>query len=191
MLRIEDNSCLIVVDVQNDFCPGGALGVKEGNQVVKALNVWIREFSQQGMPVVYTQDWHPEDHISFAANGGIWPPHCVQETRGAEFHEDLLVQGRICQKGFVRDREAYSGFDGRLDGPNGPSLDQWLTEQGVARIYVGGLATDYCVKATVLDGLKHGYEVVVLKDGIRAVDVGRGDGQRAISQMADEGAIII
>ncbi len=190
MFRIKDNSCLIVVDVQNDFCPGGALGVKEGEQVVPVLNVWIREFLQQGMPVVYTQDWHPEDHISFEANGGIWPSHCVQETRGAAFHEDLVVHGKICQKGFACDKEAYSAFDGRLGGRGGLSLDQWLREQGVTRIYVGGLATDYCVKATVLDGLKHGYEVVVLQDGIRAVDVNQGDGERAVAEMVEQGAII-
>lgn len=190
MPNIKEGSCLIIVDVQNDFCPGGALGIEEGDQVVPVLNKWIGEFAKKGMPVVYTQDWHPKDHLSFVENGGIWPPHCVQETGGAEFHPDLIVRGKMCPKGFVSDKEAYSGFDGRLDGPNGPVLAQWLKEQGVSRIYVGGLATDYCVKATALDGIKNGFEVVVIRDGIRAVDVNQGDGERAIEEMVDQGVMV-
>ena len=189
MLRIKDNSCLIVVDVQNDFCPGGALGVNEGNQVVKALNVWIREFSQQGMP---------QSILRTGIRKIIFPLRQMAESGrltvfkklGVPSFLSLLVQGRICRKGFVRDREAYSGFDGKLDGPDGPSLTNGSQSRSCSNLR-RGLATDYCVKATVLDGLKHGYEVIVLKDGIRAVDVDQGDGQRAISQMADEGAIII
>jgi nicotinamidase/pyrazinamidase len=190
VLEINSHSCLLVVDVQNDFCPGGALGVKEGDLVVPVLNRWIRKFREMGFPVVYTQDWHPEDHLSFVENGGIWPPHCIQDTVGSEFHPDLVVEGKICRKGFVAAKEAYSGFDGRFDGPDGPCLDRWLKEQGVSRIYVGGLATDYCVRATVVDGLKNRYEVVVLEDGVRAVEVNEGDGERAIAEMIDKGAII-
>jgi len=190
MRGIGEGSCLIVVDVQNDFCPDGALGVREGDQVVPVLNLWISEFHKKGMPVVYTQDWHPEDHVSFVESGGIWPPHCVQDTRGADFHPDLIVHGEVCRKGFVSDKEAYSGFDGRVAGPDGPALDRWLKEQEVSRIYVGGLATDYCVKATALDGIRNGYEVVVLKDGVRAVDVRQGDGGRAIAEMVDAGAVL-
>ncbi len=190
MSNIKEDSCLIIVDVQNDFCPGGALGIEEGDQVVPVLNEWISQFQKKGIPVVYTQDWHPKDHVSFVENGGIWPPHCVQEGKGAEFHPRLVVQGKICRKGFVRDKEAYSGFDGKLDGPDGPALAQWLKKQRVSRIYVGGLATDYCVKATALDGIKNGFEVFVIRDGIRAVDANEGDGERAIKAMADKGAIV-
>jgi nicotinamidase/pyrazinamidase len=190
MFDIGEGDCLVVVDVQNDFCPGGALGVAEGDQVVPVLNAWIREFHKKGLPVIYTQDWHPQDHCSFAGNGGIWPPHCVQGTKGADFHPDLVVQGEICRKGFVTDAEAYSGFDGRVGGLDGPTLGTWLKQRAVARIFVGGLATDYCVKATVLDGIGNGLEVAVLRDGIRAVNVNEGDGEKAIAEMAGAGAII-
>jgi nicotinamidase/pyrazinamidase len=188
---IRKGDCLVVVDVQNDFCPGGALGVAEGDQVVPVLNSLIKEFNDRDLPVVYTQDWHPQDHVSFVENGGIWPPHCVQGTKGANFHPDLVVSGEICRKGFLSDREAYSGFDGRIGEPDGPALDQWLKEKGVKRIYVGGLATDYCVRATVLDAIQCGFEVVLLTNGIRAVDVNEGDGDKAIAEMADAGALLI
>lgn len=201
---IPNHSCLVVVDVQNDFCPGGALGVPEGDKVVPVLNAWIKKFREQGLPVVYTKDWHPADHCSFKPNGGIWPPHCVQHTHGSGFHPDLMVEGPVFVKGFVQSLEAYSGFDSRLHpGDNeaagiggdqksgGPLLGEWLREHGVKRMYVGGLATDYCVKATVLDGLKHGFEVVLVKDAARSVDVNKGDGETAIREMAKAGAVII
>ncbi|HHX10080.1 MAG TPA: nicotinamidase [Firmicutes bacterium] len=187
---IGNGDCLVVVDVQNDFCPGGALGVAEGDRVVPVLNSWIRGFQEQGLPVVYTQDWHPRDHMSFVENGGIWPPHCVQGTQGAHFHPDLVVRGEICRKGFVSNKEAYSGFDGKVGALDGPSLEKWLKQKGVKRIYVGGLATDYCVRATVLDGIRCGFEVVVLKDAVRAVDVNEGDGQKALAEMVDAGAVV-
>jgi len=212
---VPDYSCLVVVDVQNDFCPGGALAVPEGDRVVPVLNAWIKKFRERGLPVVYTKDWHPADHSSFKPNGGIWPPHCVQHTCGSDFHPDLLVEGTVFVKGFVANREAYSGFDSRLQAAEsqvtsqvagqvagnskasaqeetfGPLLGEWLRQQGVKRIYVGGLATDYCVKATVLDGLKEGLEVVVIRDAVRAVNVNKGDGDRAIDEMAKAGATVI
>lgn len=214
-IDIPNYSCLVVVDVQNDFCPGGALAVPEGDQVVPVLNTWIKKFRERGLPVVYTKDWHPADHSSFKPNGGIWPPHCLQHTYGSDFHPDLLVEGPVFVKGFVANREAYSGFDSRLQaaesqvtsqvagqvaGKNkasapeetfGPPLAEWLRQQSVKRIYVGGLATDYCVKATVLDGLKEGLEVVVIRDAVRAVNVNKGDGDRAIDEMAKAGATVI
>ena len=182
-------SALIVVDVQNDFCPGGALAVPAGDQVIPELNRWIKYFEERNFPIAYTQDWHPADHCSFRENGGLWPRHCVQRTLGAEFHRDLVVRGGIFKKGFRSDKEAYSGFEGRLDGdPNGPDLGEWLYQAEVTRVYVGGLATDYCVKATVLDALRRGFEAVVIRSAIRAVDVNPGDGQRAIEEMLVAGA---
>ena len=141
---------------------------------------------KKGMPVVYTH-WHPE--AMFCRKRGIWPP-TVFRIQGCRFPSGSIVHGEVCRKGFVSDKEAYSGFDGRVAGPDGPALDRWLKEQEVSRIYVGGLATDYCVKATALDGIRNGYEVVVLKDGVRAVDVRQGDGGRAIAEMVDAGAVL-
>lgn len=183
---------LIVVDVQNDFCPGGALAVSGGDQVVPELNRWIQYFKERNFPIAYTQDWHPENHCSFRENGGPWPPHCVQGTRGAEFHPDLTVDGAIFKKGFQPDKEAYSGFEGTLDGdPKGANLGDWLRKLAVTQVYVGGLATDYCVKATVLDALEEGFRVAVIRNGIRAVDVNPGDGEKALRQMVDGGARVV
>lgn len=186
---------LIVVDVQNDFCPGGALAIQGGDQVVPVLNRWIRWFGAAQLPVVYTQDWHPADHISFAAQDGPWPPHCVQNTEGAQFHPDLLVEGEIFQKGYKSGQEAYSGFGGNLQGEahlaDSPGLAQWLQQQGIKRVFVGGLATDYCVQATVLDALEAGLQAFVIADGSRAVEVQAGDGQKALQAMAAAGAQVI
>ncbi|PZN06327.1 MAG: nicotinamidase [Bacillota bacterium] len=191
----DPEGALVVVDVQNDFCPGGALAVPQGDRVVPVLNRWIDAFRRAGRVVVYTQDWHPQDHVSFRQRGGPWPPHCIQGTRGAAFHPDLLVQGTVFRKGFDADREAYSGFDGALArGETGvePEVDLagWLRQQGVRRLYVGGLATDYCVRATVLDGLREGFQVTVLVPAVRAVDVSPGDGRRALEEMQARGAVL-
>jgi len=203
---IPDHSCLVVVDVQNDFCPGGSLAVPGGDEVVPILNSWIRRFRERRLPVVYTKDWHPEDHCSFKPNGGPWPPHCVQHSWGSDFHPGLIIEGPVFVKGFDCEREAYSGFQSRLQksdaeatgrlGPEGqeaghPFLAEWLRRQRVKRLYVGGLATDYCVKATVLDGLKEGFEVVLIKEGVRAVDVNEKDGEKAIGEMARAGASVV
>lgn len=194
-VQLQPGDALIVVDVQNDFCPGGALGVPGGDQVVPVLNDWIERFHRQGLPVVYTQDWHPSDHCSFAEQGGPWPVHCVQDTPGADFHPDLRVQGEIFRKAYLREPEAYSGMDGRRvqDGRlvEDQPLPRWLREQGVRRVFIGGLATDYCVRATALDALREGIEVVVLRDAVRAVDVEPGDGERALQEMEAAGAVIL
>lgn len=192
----DPEAALVVVDVQNDFCPGGALGVPRGDEVVAVLNEWVDSFAAARRPVVYTQDWHPEGHVSFREHGGPWPVHCVQGTQGAAFHPGLVVRGTVFRKGFDRDREAYSGFDGALargerDVDPGTGLADWLRERGVRRLYVGGLATDYCVRATVLDGLAAGFEVSVLVPAVRAVDVEPGDGERALREMRDKGARLV
>lgn len=194
-VQLEPGDALIVVDVQNDFCPGGALGVPGGDQVVPVLNAWIERCNRLGLPVVYTQDWHPEGHCSFAAQGGPWPVHCVQDTPGAAFHPDLRVQGEIFRKAYLTEPDAYSGMEARrVEGGRlreDQPLPQWLREQGVRRVLIGGLATDYCVRATALDALREGFAAVVLRDAVRAVDVKPGDGERALREMAEAGAVII
>jgi len=189
---IKANSALLVVDVQKDFCPGGALAVEEGDQVVPRLNPWVERFAKAGRPIAYTRDWHPPDHCSFREQGGPWPVHCVQKTRGADLHPDLKVKGPLFEKAFKPDEEAYSGFGGFLVDADGRisnlSLADWLRRQGVKHVYVGGLTTDYCVRTTTLDALKEGFEVTVLGDAIRAVNVHPDEGCRSVEEMKRAGA---
>jgi nicotinamidase/pyrazinamidase len=176
---------LIVVDVQNDFCPGGALAVAEGDQVVAPLNKLIEEFLERGEPVFKSRDWHPDKTKHFAAYGGTWPVHCVQNTKGAEFHSDLIDNQhiRVVSKG-LGDEDSYSAFDGT-------DLALQLRRLGVEELWIGGLATDYCVKQTALDGLKEGFKVKALENAMRAVEVTPGDGERALAEMKAAGAEIV
>jgi nicotinamidase/pyrazinamidase len=179
---------LIVVDVQNDFCPGGALPVTDGDQVVAVLNRLIREFDRAGAAVVATRDWHPQRTVHFNTQGGAWPPHCIQGTRGAEFHPELAL-GRhvvVVSKGAQENADAYSGFDG-FDS-HGMELADLLRQRGVTRLFIGGLATDYCVKQTALDGLRRGFEVVVLEDAVRGVNLKPGDSHQALEEIRRAGA---
>ena len=176
---------LLIVDVQNDFCPGGALGVKEGDEVIEPLNRLAREFLSRGDIVVKSRDWHPPITRHFTDYGGTWPVHCVQETTGAEFHRELLDDPRmiIISKG-MGDEDSYSAFDGT-------GLADSLREHGVEEVWVGGLATDYCVKNTVLDALREGFQVKAVADAMRAVNVQAGDDAKAIEEMKRSGAEII
>jgi nicotinamidase/pyrazinamidase len=180
------NKALIVVDVQNDFCPGGSLAVASGDEVVGPLNKLIKEFLDRGEPVYKTRDWHPEKTKHFAAYGGTWPVHCVQNTRGAEFHPDLLDDPRvtIVSKGFDESADGYSGFDGTR-------LAETLREEGVEEVWIGGLATDYCVKETVLGARREGFKVKALADAMRPVNVNPGDGEKAVAEMSAAGAEIV
>jgi nicotinamidase/pyrazinamidase len=175
---------LIVVDVQNDFCPGGALGVAGGDEVVAPLNKLIAEFLERGEPVFKSRDWHTPTTKHFAAYGGTWPVHCVQNTKGAEFHPGLIddIHIRVVSKG-LGDEDSYSAFDGT-------DLALQLRSLGIEEVWVGGLATDYCVKQTVLDALKEGFKVKALENAMRAVEVNPGDGERAIEEMREAGAVI-
>ena len=184
--RLTPSDALLLVDVQNDFCPGGALAVADGDAVVPALNAWIAAARQGGARVFASRDWHPIDHMSFADRGGIWPPHCVQGTPGAAFHPDLQLpdDAVVVTKADQSEREAYSAFD------SGELADELLAA-GIERLWVGGLATDYCVKASVLDAVQlPGLEVHVIADAIRAVDAAPGDGDAALDAMRAAGAIL-
>jgi nicotinamidase/pyrazinamidase len=181
----EDRRALIVVDVQNDFCPGGALAVERGSEVVAPLNRLIEEFLARGLPVYKSRDWHPARTKHFAEYGGTWPVHCVQGTRGAEFHPELSQDPRVhvVSKG-TGDEDSYSAFDGT-------ALAEDLRRRGVREVWVGGLATDYCVKNTVLDALREGFRVRALSDAMRAVNLQPGDDTRALEEMRAAGAEIV
>lgn len=181
------DSALILVDIQNDFCPNGALAVTEGDLIVPIVNRLISRFPL----VISTQDWHPANHISFKAQGGPWPPHCVQGTTGAELHPDLETDtiALYFRKASSPDKDDYSEFAGKDE--QGRSLDEVLKGYGVKKIYVVGLATDYCVLETVLDGLKYGYEVYAVTDAMRAVNVNPDDGEKALYKMVSSGAHLV
>ena len=181
----EAKQALIVVDVQNDFCPGGTLAVPQGDEVIEPLNQLIDEFLERGAPVYKSRDWHQPTTKHFAAYGGTWPVHCVQNTEGAEFHPELRDDPRIkvISKG-LGDKDCYSAFDET-------DLATQLHKQNVEEVVVGGLATDYCVKNTVLDALKHGFKVKAVENAMRPVDLQPGDGERAIDEMREAGAEIL
>lgn len=181
-ITINKHTALVVVDVQNDFCPGGALAVPDGDTVVPVLNRYIQLFRKAGGQIVYTRDWHPRDHSSFKAQGGPWPPHCVQGTDGAKFHANLIppVEAEVVSKADKND-EAYSFFQGT-------NIAEKLRQQGIKTLLVGGLATDYCVKETVLDGLRFGFNVYHLDDASKGVNVKPDDSDRALQEMVSKGA---
>ncbi len=174
---------LLIVDVQNDFLPGGALAVPEGDAVIAPLNRMIDRFRARGLPVIATRDWHPANHCSFTSQGGPWPPHCVADTPGAAFAPALRLpdDAVIISKATNPDADAYSGFQGT-------DLAAKLRELGVGRLFVGGLATDYCVLHTVLDALEAGFDVTLLRDAVRAVNLRPDDGAQAIQRMREAGA---
>lgn len=181
-------AALLVVDVQVDFCPGGALAVPEGDRVLGPLNRYLSLFSESSVPVFASRDWHPLTSKHFRENGGAWPPHCVQNTPGAVFHPNLrLPEGTIVvSKGISDWDDGYSAMEGVTE--NGTQLTMLLRRMALDRLYVGGLATDYCVKETVLQALKEGFAVTLLTDAIRGVDVEPGDSQRAAKAMLEAGA---
>ena len=180
---------LLIVDVQNDFCPDGALAVPGGDRVVEPLNRMAAGFAAAGLPVLASRDWHPPVTRHFSGFGGVWPAHCVQETPGAAFHPALrLPEGAVViSKGIDPDRDAYSAFDG-LDAAGNP-LGEILARLRVKQLVVGGLATDYCVRSSVLDARKAGLEVMLLTDAIAGVDLAAGDSDKALDEMERAGVI--
>jgi len=190
MFTTDRHSALLVVDVQRDFCPGGALPVPSGDRVVPVWNRYLAEAAQHGLRIYASRDWHPRDTRHFKEHGGEWPPHCVQNTDGAQFHPDLRLPPStvVISKGQDRDSPGYSALEGRTaDGK--PFLDE-LREHGVGHLYVGGLATDYCVKHSVLDALRAGVRVTILRDAMAGIDAQPGDVDRALQQMQRAGADI-
>ncbi|KIH77260.1 nicotinamidase/pyrazinamidase [Geoalkalibacter ferrihydriticus] len=175
---------LLVIDVQKDFCPGGALPIEKGDEVVPVLNTWMRTARDAGAPVYLSRDWHPKHHMSFEQQGGKWPPHCVQDTDGARFHPHLEtpLDAEIVTKGTRFDQDQNSAFDQT-------GLANWLHQHHIKRIFVGGLAQDVCVLATVLDGRKAGFEMQLIEEATRPVT--SEGGQKAIEDMREAGAKIL
>jgi nicotinamidase/pyrazinamidase len=191
--RYDANTALIVVDVQNDFAdPAGSLFVQGAIDVVRMVNGEARQATENDAFVVYTQDWHPASTPHFAKDGGIWPVHCIADTWGAAFHPDLSVVGPSVRKG-ANGEDGYSGFSMKdpVTGAVAPTeLESLLRERGVTRVVVVGLATDYCVSATALDATRLGFGTEVLQDAIAAVDLGDGDGAKALASMAAAGCVL-
>jgi nicotinamidase/pyrazinamidase len=194
MQRYGPTTALIVVDVQHDFAdPSGSLSVRGGADVVPVLNAEAEAARAAAGLVVYTADWHPPRTQHFVTDGGIWPVHCVAGTPGAAFHPDLVVDGPVVRKG-TNGEDGYSGFTMRdpSSGATIPTeLESLLRDRGVRRVVVGGLATDYCVKATALDAVRLGFETALLVDGVRAVDLTAGDGERALEEMRSAGVELV
>lgn len=184
---MKKDAALLIVDVQNDFCPGGSLPVPAGDRVVPLLNLYIDLFRQNGCPVFASRDWHPAKSCHFKAYGGIWPVHCVQGSKGAEFHPDLRLSSDliVLSKGKNPKRDDYSAFHGTTD--DHIPLIRCLHDRKITRLFVGGLATDYCVKETVLEGLREGFSVTLLEDAVAGVDMTPGDSEKAIAEMTETG----
>jgi len=184
-MGLKGGDALLIVDVQNDFCPGGALAVPEGDAVVPVLNRWIGEAEKIGVPVFASRDWHPANHVSFKERGGPWPPHCVQGTMGAAFHPDLKLprDTQIISKATDPDADSYSAF-------GGTNLADLLRRAHIKNVWIGGLARDYCVRATALDAIREGFKVHVITDATRAVDVKAGDGDRSLDEIRRVGGIL-
>ena len=178
---------LLIVDMQRDFCPGGALPVKECASAVKKINDYIAVFKEKGLPVFASRDWHPQDTTHFKKHGGKWPPHCVRETPGAAFHNELDLDEDVIviSKGLGRDEDSYSVFLGRNKA--GEDFNEILQRMGIKELYVCGVATDYCVKETSLDALKNGYNAYLLADAIEGVEAEEGDIDKAIDEMLSAG----
>jgi nicotinamidase/pyrazinamidase len=179
---------LLVVDIQNDFCPGGALGVPEGDAIIPRVNRTVALFQRRGLPILFTRDWHPKETKHFKEFGGAWPAHCIQGTKGARFHASLSVpkDALVLSKGMDPEQDSYSAFQAYTD--RGRDLESTLQEFGTDELVICGLATDYCVRATTLDGLRRGQTVRVLKDAIRGVDLKPGDSEMAMKEMRVHGA---
>lgn len=184
--RARAGDALLLVDVQQDFLPGGSLAVPEGGRVIAPLRRCVDLFESRELPVFATHDWHPGDHCSFRTQGGPWPEHCVAGSAGAAFSPALHLPAsvQVVSKGTLAAQEAYSGFAGT-------DLERRLSAQAVRRLFIGGLATDYCVAETVQDARRRGFDVVVLRDAIAPVDAHPGDGDRAIERMTQLGAVLL
>lgn len=185
---MKSKKALIIVDVQNDFCPGGALGVPEGHKIVPVINKYIKIFIKNKSPVFATRDWHPVKTRHFKDFGGVWPIHCLQNSKGAVFHPDLRLPKDtiLLYKGMDPDKDAYSAF--QAEDTTGIGLYNLLKRLDVRELYIAGLATDYCVKHTAIDALKHGFKVKILTDAVQGVDLKPGDSEEAIKKIIKMGS---
>lgn len=185
------NSALLIIDVQNDFCPGGSLAVTGGDRVIAPLNRVAAAFAAAGLPVFATRDWHPPETSHFQAQGGPWPVHCVRDSAGAAYHPDLrLPEGTVhLYKGVDEQRDGYSAFDGA--DQTGTLLESLLADRSVDHLSIGGLATDYCVRSSVLDALTRGLTVTVLTDAVAGVELRPGDSERSLNDMRVAGARLL
>jgi nicotinamidase/pyrazinamidase len=186
IIELGVGDALLAIDIQNDFLPGGHLAVAEGDQVIPVINSYIDRFIQRQLPVIATRDWHPKNHGSFIKQGGSWPEHCIAGSTGAEFAGSLHLPDtvHIFSTGIEVEKDGYSGFEN-------PDLTKLLEKLSVSRLFIGGLATDYCVLHTVCDALDLNYQVLLLTDAVRAVNVHRQDGEQSLNKMILKGAIPI
>jgi nicotinamidase/pyrazinamidase len=199
-------TALIVVDVQNDFCFGGALEVKSGNKIIPVINNLVK--SEKFDFIIATQDWHPKNHKSFASNhknknfydlimlNGIaqvlWPDHCIQRTKGSRFHKDLILgkNFKIFKKGTNPEIDSYSGFYDN-DHKSSTGLAEFLKKNNVEKIFITGLATDYCVKYTAIDSIKEGFKTFVIKDAVKGVNIAKDDSKNSFTEMKEKGIKLI
>lgn len=185
------HAALLVVDVQNDFCAGGALAVPGSARVVERLNAYIADASARGLPVYASRDWHPATTSHFQAFGGTWPVHCVQGTPGAQFHPALRLPHDVIvvSKGDDPTRHGYSAFDGHT--ADGTAFHDDLRRRGISHLYVGGLATDYCVMHSAIDAARADLQVTVLEDAVAGVDAQPGDSTRAVAAMREQNVAVV
>ena len=185
---MEKESALLIVDVQNDFCPGGALGVAGGDDIIPLINRYIELFAGERLPIIASRDWHPPVTKHFKEFGGIWPAHCLQESTGAMFREGLRLpdDSLVFSKGMDPERDDYSALHARSDA--GTPLPDFLKTEGIGRLYICGLATDYCIRQTALEGVRQGFAITVLVDAVRGVNLQPGDSERALAEIKAAGA---
>lgn len=187
--KLQPGDALLIVDLQNDFLPGGSLAVADGDKIIPVINQWIEAAQKIGIPIIASRDWHPSNHISFKAQGGPWPPHCIQNTKGAEFHPSVKFPKEtiIVDKAFTADKDAYSAMEGVTDA-EGTSLPTLLKKLNVKRIWIMGLAFDYCVHFSTLDARKLGYLAIVVLPGCRAI--AKETEQKSFQEMAEAGVTL-
>lgn len=185
-VMLGNGDALVIVDMQNDFLPGGSLAVPMGDTIIPVINRYLAFFHDHGRPVFATRDWHPPDHCSFQQQGGPWPPHCIATTSGAAFHPEIEfpINTQVISKATTREKDAYSGF-------TDTQLNALLQASGIRRLFIGGVATEYCVLNTVKDALHYHYTPFVLEDAIRAIDLKPDDGLNARKEMVRLGATLI
>ena len=185
---MKPNKALLIVDMQNDFCPGGALGVKQGDKIIPKINRYIKLFSKNKLPIFVSRDWHPKKTAHFKKFGGVWPAHCVQKTKGAAFHPKLKLPKDpiLLYKGMDPDKDSYSVF--QAEDAFGNSFIQLLKKIGIQEIYIAGLATDYCVKYTAMDAINKGFKIKILVDAVKGVNLKPNDSKEALDFLTRVGA---